>query len=190
MTNLRAITRNSIIKIRSNITEQYQQSESKIICNKIRSLNEYRYAKRIALYYPNKREVNLQRLFNSAPLQGKKCYFPVMNEHGTLSFMPAHLKTKFVKNKYDIMEPEGSLDNAINPDELNIIFLPLVAFDSFGNRLGMGAGYYDQTLKQCKNPLLIGVAYEFQKQPYIEPQDWDLKLNMVITNKGIQRSQL
>lgn len=188
--NIKNLARKTIINIRSSLTKNYQALISDNVCKYIRSMPEYRYAKKIALYYPKNGEIDLMDLFKSAPLHGKQCYFPVVNPEGDLVFVPAHLKTKFVKNKYGIPEPIENLKKKIDTNELDIIFMPLVAFDNFGNRLGMGAGYYDKSLKSCKNPLLIGVAYEFQKQPLIPSDPWDIKLQMIITDKGIKRNLL
>ena len=68
--------------------------------------------------------------------------------------------------------------------QLDLIFLPVVAFDLSLTRLGYGAGYYDKTLADC-HPYLIGVAYEWQKQASIPTEPWDIKLDMVITDASV-----
>ena len=68
-----------------------------------------------------------------------------------------------------------------------MVFVPLVAFDLNGFRIGMGSGYYDRTfekklaIKDPKCPALIGLAYEFQKQECLNHQPWDVPLDMVVT---------
>ncbi|WP_025386329.1 5-formyltetrahydrofolate cyclo-ligase [Legionella oakridgensis] len=176
--------------IRKNLPHAYKQAAAKKICTQIRALKEYRYAKRIALYHAIHGEVNLNSLWKSAPLQGKYCYFPILREDLSLLFLPATPATHFYENRYGIQEPHGSLDEVLRPDELDIIFMPLVAFDERGTRLGMGAGYYDRTLAKYKARLLIGVAYDFQRLPFIEAQPWDVPLSAIITDRTIYWSKI
>ena len=76
---------------------------------------------------------------------------------------------------------------------LDMIFVPLVAFDLNGFRIGMGSGYYDRTfekkleIKDMKSPVLIGLAYEFQKQECLNHQPWDVPLDMVVTELKIYK---
>lgn len=177
--------RQSKRQIREKLSPAYQKKASAQVCNKIRALEQYRYAKRIALYQAIGGEINLDSLWESAPMQGKYCYFPALNENKTLAFLPATPATAFNKNRYGIAEPAVNKSEAIPLNQLDIIFMPLVAFDERGTRLGMGAGYYDRTLAKEERPLLIGVAYEFQHYSYIEAQPWDIPLDAVITQRQI-----
>ncbi|STX28137.1 5-formyltetrahydrofolate cyclo-ligase [Legionella beliardensis] len=184
------ILRNTNCAIRGKLPRHYQIAASEKVYAHIRHLKQYRYAKRIALYQAHRGEITLHHLWKTAPLQGKFCYFPVVNQEQKLLFLPATPATPFKKNRYGILEPDVDLTHAIAPKDLDLIFLPLVAFDEHGTRLGMGAGYYDRTLANGEdNPLLIGVAYDFQRQPFIAPQEWDVPLAAVITPNHIYWSK-
>ncbi|OGV49842.1 MAG: 5-formyltetrahydrofolate cyclo-ligase [Legionellales bacterium RIFCSPHIGHO2_12_FULL_42_9] len=172
-------------RVRSRLSTHFQQQSSEQVCARIKQLEPYRYAKRIALYHAIEGEINLDNLWRSAPLQGKFCYFPALTADKTLVFLPATPATSFRKNHYDIPEPDVDFSLAISIDEIDIIFLPLVAFDRHGTRLGMGAGYYDRTLAQQKPNLLIGVAYDFQRQSFIKPHEWDITLQAIVTPNQI-----
>ncbi len=171
--------------IRKNLSTSYQQKISRKICNRIRTLEKYRYATRLALYQAVNGEIDLGELWRSAPMQGKYCYFPALNDDLTLSFLPATPTSRFLKNKYGIEEPDIGREEAMAPEQLDLMILPLVAVDEQGTRLGMGAGYYDRTLACHRPPLLIGVAYEFQRLSFIEPEAWDIPLDVVITEHAI-----
>jgi 5-formyltetrahydrofolate cyclo-ligase len=179
--------RNSIKQVRSKISEAYQKTSSHQICHHVSMLDQYKKAKHLALYSAINREIDLNNLWNSAPLQEKLCYFPVLNKDYTLSFLPATPHTPFQINQFGILEPEVSLDKAIPIEELDIIILPLVAFDFRCTRLGMGAGYYDRTLKNKIKASLFGVGYQFQRVDFINPQPWDVPMDAVITQKAIYR---
>ena len=72
--------------------------------------------------------------------------------------------------------------------------MPLVAFDTQGNRLGMGGGYYDRSLafikhrRQWHSPHLIGLAHELQKVDALSCASWDVPLNMIISEENIYRA--
>ena len=171
-------------QIRKKLSLSYQQRVSRQICAHIRQLDQYRYAKRIALYQAVNGEIDLSSLWRSAPLQGKYCYFPALNDDCTLSFLPATPTSLFHENRYGIKEPDIGREHALTPEQIDLIFIPLVVVDQRGTRLGMGAGYYDRTLAHYRSPLLVGVAYEFQRQSFIEAQPWDIPLNLVITERN------
>ncbi|CEK11419.1 5-formyltetrahydrofolate cyclo-ligase [Legionella hackeliae] len=181
--------RRSCREIRESLSASYQEAASNQVCARIRTIERYRYAKRIALYKPVNGEISLKALWDSAPLQGKFCYYPALNNDKTLSFLPATPATSFVENQYGILEPDVDRKTAILPRELDIIFMPLVAFDEKGTRLGMGAGYYDRTFANEIYPLLIGVAYEFQRQIHIEAHSWDIPLAAIVTPRSIYWSK-
>ena len=66
----------------------------------------------------------------------------------------------------------------------------MVGFDTKGNRLGMGAGFYDRTFnfklsEKINTPLLIGLAYECQKLDNLTPNSWDVPLDYIITEDTI-----
>ena len=170
--------------IRQKLPLAYQRNMSHQVCTHIRRLDQYRYAKRIALYQAMNGEIDLSSIWRSAPLQGRYCYFPALNDDKTLSFLPATPASVFRKNRFGIEEPDIDRNHAVTPAELDVIFIPLVSFDKKGTRLGMGAGYYDRTLAHSRAPLLVGVAYEFQRQSFLEAQSWDVPLSVIVTERG------
>jgi len=177
--------RETMKQVRSKVSVLYRAKASNQICARLRMLDQYRRAKRIALYWAVNGEIDLDSLWNSAPLQGKFCYFPALNDDSTLSFLPATPVTPFKKNRYGIFEPDVSLDLAIPLDQLDLVLVPLVAFDAFCSRLGMGAGYYDRTFDNKPGCLLIGLAYQFQRVDFIETRPWDVPLDAIITQRAI-----
>lgn len=66
--------------------------------------------------------------------------------------------TKFIKNEYNIYEPEDGLEVPIS--KIDVVFIPLLAFDSIGNRVGYGKGFYDKFLSDCKpETIKIGLSF-------------------------------
>ena len=87
-------------------------------------------------------------------------------------------------NKFGILEPAKAQSNVPN-----IILVPLLAFDKNKYRLGYGKGFYDRYLnkylKRFKNILTVGVAFSFQKHHNLPVNQNDVKLDLIITEKGI-----
>ncbi len=88
-------------------------------------------------------------------------------------------------NRYGIPEPLNSPEIPL-PD-INLLLMPLVGWDEFGQRLGMGAGFYDRTLQpfsQSDLPIRVGVAYQLQKVPRLPREPWDIRLHMLLSETG------
>ena len=175
------LARYALREVRKRLSPGYQKQASEQVCTRIKTLEPYRYAKHIALYHAIEGEIRLDNIWRSAPLHGKFCYFPALTADKSLVFLPATPATSFRKNRYNIPEPDVDFSQAISLDKIDLMFLPLLAFDRHGTRLGMGAGYYDRTLARQKPNLLIGVAYDFQQQSFILRQEWDIALHSIIT---------
>ncbi len=91
------------------------------------------------------------------------------------------------QNRYGITEPKRT-SPPIQANRVRAVLLPLVAFDRSGNRIGMGAGYYDRALRSLVHqgstrPFLIGLAHSFQELVTIEAQDWDVPLDAILTDR-------
>mgnify|MGYP000224032593 CR=1 FL=1 len=92
------------------------------------------------------------------------------------------------KNRFGIPEPELRCQDIRLLEEHQVILMPLVGFDSKGNRLGMGGGFYDRTLEglRAKKPTLaIGFAYAAQEQNDLPLEPTDQPLDLIVTEQGI-----
>ena len=110
---------------------------------------------------------------------------PVITSEGTMKFLKWKLFEPLKVNSYGFLEPTTNT-KTVSP---NLILVPLVAYDRFRNRLGYGKGYYDRFLgkylKKHKNILTIGIAFSFQKYKKIPTSKHDVKLDYILTEKGI-----
>ena len=94
------------------------------------------------------------------------------------------------RSNLGIMEPDTEGD-PMSPDQLELVFVPLVAFRRDGARLGMGAGFYDRAFEfradrqAPKKPLMIGLAHHFQERQELDPDPWDVPLDVIITDREV-----
>ncbi|HVC29401.1 MAG TPA: 5-formyltetrahydrofolate cyclo-ligase [Gammaproteobacteria bacterium] len=151
------------------------------------ALPGYHSAQHVAAYMSVDGEVDTKPLLLQAHRDGKHIYLPVLPaEHAAeLRFHSWAPDTAMQQNRLQILEPVASDATGIEPRSLDLVLTPLVAFDSSGNRLGMGAGFYDRTFVFLKaggdKPLMLGLAYEFQRLEHLEEASWDVPLAGVVT---------
>lgn len=146
----------------------------------------FQKAQEIACYYPFNNEFDCLPMIETIWQTKKNCYLPIVTEAQLLKFVLYQETTFLQPNRYNIPEPIN--DTQIPPEKLDLVLLPLLAFDAQGNRLGMGAGYYDRTfqaLDKPGKPFLLGVGYEAQEVAEIPVDEWDIRLDGIITDKKI-----
>jgi 5-formyltetrahydrofolate cyclo-ligase len=150
----------------------------------------FRNAKRIATYLPNDGELDTLPLISRAWEMGKQIYLPVLIPHGEnrLWFARYEPNAPLIRNRFGIPEPIRAAQTRVAPLALDLVLTPLVAFDTKGHRLGMGGGFYDRSFAYLLRhthwlrPRLIGLAYDFQRQPKLPGQPWDVPLHAIATD--------
>ena len=92
--------------------------------------------------------------------------------------------TKIKKNKYNIPEP---VDGIIVPsNKIDVVFVPLLAFDKKGHRVGYGKGFYDKFLSECKPDVIkIGLSYFEPEELITDVFEGDVKLDYCVTPNSI-----
>ena len=186
--------------IRKKIREQRRQLSPEQRLQASLSISEaivnsavFMRAKHIALYLSHDGEIDISPVFQTAWQRGKQCYLPVLNPYGKkLSFAPYTANSVMRNNRFAIPEPVVSKRALLTPQQLNLVLTPLVAFDTHGNRIGMGGGYYDRSFaflrrqQRYKQPRLCGTGFNFQQVEQIEQQQWDVPLFAAFTDDGFQ----
>jgi 5-formyltetrahydrofolate cyclo-ligase len=96
--------------------------------------------------------------------------------------------TALASNRFGIPEPDVPA-TAMHPARaMDVILLPLLAFDRQGHRLGTGGGWYDRslaflrTLDRPATPLLVGIGYAFQETASLPTAEWDVDLDYIATD--------
>ena len=174
---------------RQSLSEFDQQSAGLAVFDQLKKFHRYQSAKRTAIYLANDGELPLSAVANNIWHRKKGCYLPVIfgYHHRKMHFAIYHRKTPFFDNRYGIPEPDIHIRNQIKPMDLDLVLMPLVAFDKTGNRIGMGGGFYDRSFaflkrrRYWKKPCLIGVAYDFQEVERLQKDDWDIPLDAIVT---------
>ena len=183
------LIRQRIITKRNALSLEFKTSAALAICNTVRNLACFTKAEHIAYYWPHQSEVSPLPLLTTALTLEKNCYLPCLDPLAAnkLIFRSYTPTTIVLPNKYGILEPAADFNEPIELAQLSLIFLPLLAFDAHGIRLGMGGGYYDATLRELSStarPKYIGLSYALQEVSRLPMDIWDLKLDAVVTENG------
>lgn len=152
------------------------------------ALPAYRTARRVALFFAFDGEPDLSSLIR---FDRRKTFFAPVLAGGEMQFAAIGPHSDLEPNFYGIAEPRPI--ELIDPRALDLVLTPLVAFDRSGNRIGVGAGYYDRCFSFLRNrrhwlkPRLLGTAYTLQRIDPVEPNPWDVPLWGAITEQGFER---
>ncbi len=135
-------------------------------------------------------EINTRELNNLIFVKNKILCLPVIEKKNShLIFKQFKKEENFVKGHMNISEPQNK-NKILDPE---LIFVPCLAFDNKGNRLGYGGGYYDRTFAYLNkiNHRFISVAYAYEEQKldYIPIDKFDFKVDYVITEKYLYSFQ-
>lgn len=184
---LRQQLRQHIRHARRQLSSLQQQHAAQQLSQRLQTLPLIQHSQHIALYLATDGEIDPQPFIDWLWQQGKSVYLPVLHpfSKGHLLFLHYDATTPMTTNSYHIREPKLDLRRVKPIAELDIICTPLVAFDSTGQRLGMGGGYYDRTLSQWhhyrQGPYPIGIGHDCQHIPQLPNEEWDVPLPLIIT---------
>ncbi|MBC79168.1 MAG: 5-formyltetrahydrofolate cyclo-ligase [Chloroflexi bacterium] len=140
----------------------------------------------IGLYYPFDNEASTLEIMNYLHSKNKKVLLPVIkNESKKLSFAKYGIQSELSKNQFGIFEPKDK--EFFDIKDIDIVLMPCVAFNHQLFRLGMGGGFYDRTFSKKTSTILIGIAYSFQLENKLFQEKHDIKMDYIITQKGVLR---
>ncbi len=149
------------------------------------ALPTYRAARSIALYSPLGNEAATSEIRRDALAARKRLYYPKVTD-GSPGVFRVRSETDLVPGRYGILEPAGNQRLPQGGGDGLVVFVPGVAFDRNGNRLGRGMGWYDRWLAglDARVPK-IGLAYEFQLLGEVPAEPGDLRVCAIVTEERI-----
>ena len=134
-------------------------------------------------YYPCNYEIDDLEILNFLRKKNLNISIPIIKKNKQMDFFEWSINEPLKVNKYGIVEPTSL--KKVYPD---LIFVPLVAYDNCLNRLGYGGGFYDRYINKIaklKKITKIGLAFSYQKLKKIPVNNYDKKLDFIITEKEI-----
>lgn len=179
--------------LRANLTASERHDAAIAVWLQLQHHASFCAADKIAAYMPMFGELNTTYILQTALKQGKQVYMPVIQEDSlSLAFYRYELSSKLTPNTWGVLEPPSERSELIAASDLDLVLVPLVAFDAHCHRLGMGKGFYDRTFafrQQTSKPILMGLAYTFQEITEIPTEPHDISLDFVMTNHRVFQGQ-
>lgn len=167
--------RSSMMKRRGELSANEHGSLSNIIFNKVIHDERFLNAHHVGLYVSFKNEVDTLKLIDYCLSHGKRVSVPRVSGK-SMDFYEIKNKNELKPGAFGVLEP---ITGAItDKNSIDIIYVPLLAYDESNHRIGYGKGYYDRYLSGYEN-LAIGLAFSFQKVDTIVTNPFDFPLSFI-----------
>ena len=185
MEDRKAKLRRAGILARESLSQEEREKGSIRIVEQILKSPEYKSARIVMLYKAVRGEVRLDRLESDPSTADKRLVYPYCIDKVSMAALEPMDEDSWGEGSYGIQEPLPEKSLEISPDQIDLVICPCTVFDEQGNRIGMGAGYYDRFLEKCVNARIISVAFEAQKADDIPVHTWDKAVEKTYTETNI-----
>jgi 5-formyltetrahydrofolate cyclo-ligase len=179
---------------RRALDDRRANNASLSIARRLQRIPAFQRARLIAGYWPVDGEIDVRPALAAVQKRKATTVLPVLSRTrtGEMSFAAWRADVPMTRNRYGIPEPLPTGRHLFRAANLQVVLVPLLAFDDQGHRIGMGGGYYDRcfaaaTRRPCPWPTMIGVGYEHQRLSEIESAPWDVPLSWVVTENALRR---
>ena len=179
---LKKVLRQKYKVLRQNLSEENIEEWSLQIANQLIRLDIWQHSfYHLFLPIESQKEVNTEYILQV--LAGKDKNIVLSKSDFSTREMTHFLltdNTTIKKNEYDIPEPIDGLEVPVS--KIDVVFVPLLAFDEKGNRVGYGKGFYDKFLAECKPEILkIGLSFFESEKVISDVLNTDIQLDLCVT---------
>ncbi|MBA5723646.1 5-formyltetrahydrofolate cyclo-ligase [Candidatus Liberibacter sp.] len=182
----KAAIRKRKLLLRNLLSPEQHHTKSAALAIRGEKSIPFKLGMKIATFYPIHSEANVRLLTHKIKEKGFLFCLPTI-EKGILVFRQYNTEDMLVKTDFGILGPPPN-SPMVDPE---LIFVPLIAFDSYGNRIGYGRGYYDTAMArarlQGKDPYLVGIAFDLQETSYIMADSTDIRLHAILTESRFKQ---
>ncbi|MCR5313983.1 MAG: 5-formyltetrahydrofolate cyclo-ligase [Bacteroidaceae bacterium] len=160
-----------------NVEEREQMADK--ACQTLLSDGLWRSAGVVVLYHALPDEVSTRRLLDNARLMGKRVLLPkvVGDDLELREYVDEH---SLEPGPFGILEPVGKAFPQEQYSTVDLVVVPGMAFDAYGNRLGRGKGYYDRLLPRLQRAYKMGICFPFQMVEQLPCEEHDIRMDEVI----------
>ena len=180
--------RKNILKKRLSLSSREIKDKSHQIFLNLVKTTEFLNSQNIMFYVATRSEVQTEEVIKASIKMGKKIFIPIILTD-CIDLAPSRLidfDRELEKGKKGILEPKKEYQRLLPPKNIDLIILPGIVFDPFGNRIGRGLGYYDNFLKKVSPyTKLIAFAFEMQIMNKLPFQEKDIPVHKIITEERI-----
>lgn len=191
MNDSRAVLRARMQARRDGLDARQRIAAAAGVFRSLQQLPEFLTDPNVAGYWAIRGELPLNLAVASLRRNGQHYFLPVLGKGKQLHFAEYPEGAGLRSNRFGIPEPDTDASSRHDAGDMDVILLPLLAFDRRGHRLGTGGGWYDRSLaflrdaKRPSRPLLVGVGYAFEETDTVPVQSWDIDLDYVATDSEL-----
>ncbi|MEQ5790149.1 5-formyltetrahydrofolate cyclo-ligase [Muricauda sp. NFXS6] len=172
--------------LRTDITPEQASASSLVLANSILQIPIWDFFYyHIFLSIEDKNEVDTMPLITLLQGKDKNLVVPkVTDENSMVNYLLTD-NTSIKKSAWGVPEPIDGIE--VPENKIDVVFVPLLAFDTQGNRVGYGKGYYDTFLSKCrKKTIKIGLSFfEAESEPITDVHENDVKLDYCVTPEKV-----
>ena len=177
--------RSKIIADRRKLTDNYRQRASNRMMTVFCALPDFKEPRKVLCYASMADEVQIRPLMEKWLSLGVTVALPHITGKGQMEAVSFTDIDSLVEGEYGILTPDLEKGEIIPPDELDLIIVPGIAYDTRGERLGMGGGFYDAYLARATKAKRIALAFSCQLVAKIPMEAHDVLVHKIITEQGI-----
>lgn len=185
--------RKAIVAQRKALSPDEVKKASLAVCERIRSLSEWKNAWAVLLYWPIKNEIDTRPLLVELWERGGVALLPRCRpeQPGFMDLCSCTCEEDLVQGSFNIMEPAAccaTSEESGEPFVPDLVLVPAVAFDAHGYRLGFGGGYYDRLLArpEMDDTVTLGLCYDFQRIESFPMNAWDVPVQGICTERELK----
>jgi 5-formyltetrahydrofolate cyclo-ligase len=175
--------RKTIIQKREALGDLEKDEKNLAIAQRLFGMDEFKKSKTIFCFLSTSFEVQTERIIRESLRLGKQVLVPLLDpgENLKASRIPS-MDIDFVLGEYDVRQPAPKFRDIVPFSNIDFVVVPGLAFDSFGNRIGYGGGFYDKFFKKITgNVSRVAVGYDFQLFNLVPHSDLDEPVHFLIT---------
>lgn len=177
--------REKILSMRRGLTSKYIDDESAKIYELLTESGIFEGAGTVLSYSDFDNEVRTAMLTGWLMFRGMRLYLPCVRKK---EMFAADIKSAGLElSKFGIAQPKFGEASFLEPEKIDVVIVPGIAFDRNGHRIGFGCGYYDDFLKRARQAKKIALAYDFQIVDFIPAETHDVRVDVIVTPDGIIR---
>jgi 5-formyltetrahydrofolate cyclo-ligase len=180
--------RKKIIAQRDQISTEEIVEKSSLIAERLYSFPAYLKANTVMFFIAFGSEVNTKAMVEETIKRGKLALAPKAMPK-TRELIPSQIidwEQDLAPGSYNIPEPREDKLRPLEPEKIDLLIVPGVAFDQKGNRLGYGGGYYDRFFPLLKTGTpLVALVFDLQILPDVPVDEWDHRVDCIITDKRV-----
>ncbi len=179
--------RNSVLKIRNNLTSQEIIEAEKLIIYNLLELEQFMKSKNVFCYLSFRSEVPTPNIIKYCQQNEKNVYIPICNDDIKEMIISLYDKNvELITSSYGVQEASPKTIKISDRNVLDIALMPGAVFDINGYRIGYGAGYYDKFYAHTNKQIYkVALAYSFQIVDEVPNDDFDIPVDCIVTEKGI-----